>query len=185
MKAPRRVVTNTDALGRAVFISDGPAPRSHAYTSLAPMRTTIVWATDAAARPDGTDPTVQLTRDIPSFGETRLVFVTFPPDAVFARPDLDPAAVEADNHAATPMLAELFEPENPGMHRSPTIDYAIVLDGEIVLELDDGQQTRLRRGDVVVQNATRHRWSNPTDQPCTIAYTWIGIGSDVSTAQDR
>jgi len=178
MESPRRLVTGVDAGGKAVIVSDGPAPRSYAYTTPAGMRSTIVWATGAAARPDADDPTPALTRDLPAHGETRLVFVTFPPEAAFADPSFDPDVADAENRRATPMLAELFEADDPGMHRAPTIDYAIVVDGEIELELDDGVSSRLGPGDVVIQNATRHRWRNPADKPCTIAYTWIGIGPD-------
>jgi hypothetical protein len=176
MDAPRRVVTGTDSSGKAMFVSDGPAPRTHAYASLPTMRSTIVWATGTDAQPTSVDPTPGLDRDIPAFGETRMIVVSFPPETAFADPDLDLDALAADDRIATPMLAELFESDAPGMHRSPTIDYAIVIEGEIYLELDHGAMTLLHPGDIVVQNATRHRWRNPTDRPCTIAYTWIGIG---------
>ncbi|MGF7239476.1 MAG: cupin domain-containing protein [Frankia sp.] len=176
MDAPRRVVTGTNIAGKAVFVSDGPAPRSHPYASIPGMRNTIVWSTGADALPSSQDPTVGLDRDVPDHGETRLVFVTFAPDSAFAEPTFDPAAVAEDDRIATPMLGALFEPDHPGMHRAPTIDYAIVLDGEIHLELDDGQTTRLGRGDVVIQNATRHAWRNLSDSPATVAFTWIGIG---------
>jgi mannose-6-phosphate isomerase-like protein (cupin superfamily) len=174
--APRRVVTGTDAAGRAVFVSDGAAPRSYAYRSVPGMRASIVWATDADARPVPDDPTPSLERDLPSDGETRLVFVTFAPDAVFADPAFDAAAAGAEDRIATPMLSELFEADDPGMHRSNTIDYAVVVEGEIHLELDDGAMRRLRPGDVVIQNATRHRWRNFTERPATVAFTWIGVG---------
>jgi hypothetical protein len=52
------------------------------------------------------------------------------------------------------------DPDDPGMHQTPTIDYDIVLDGTVGLELDDGQEVILQAGDIVVQNATRHRWHN-------------------------
>src|ERR671910_946500 len=52
---------------------------------------------------------------------------------------------------------------------TPTIDFEVVLTGEVVLELDDGAAVRLRPGDTVVQNGTRHRWSNPGDVPATLA----------------
>jgi hypothetical protein len=142
------------------------------------MRATIVWATGPDARPAFDDPTPALDRDLPAYGETRLVFVTFAPDSVFAQPGFDPVAADAENHLATPMLAELFETDDPGMHRANTIDYAIVLHGEIHLELDDGAMSLLHPGDVVIQNATRHRWRNLTDNPTTVAFTWIGAAPD-------
>jgi len=55
-----------------------------------------------------------------------------------------------------------------------TIDYGIVVRGEMTLELDDGQKVHLRQGDCVVQNETRHRWRNPLPEPCLMAFISIG-----------
>ncbi|MFF5968677.1 cupin domain-containing protein [Streptomyces collinus] len=60
------------------------------------------------------------------------------------------------------------------MHATPTVDYGIVLQGEIVLELDDGHRTSLSAGDIVIQNGTRHAWRNRSDQPATMAFVLIG-----------
>ena len=65
-----------------------------------------------------------------------------------------------------------FEPD--GMHRTPTVDYGIVLDGEIWLELDEGRSALLRQHDVVVQNGTRHAWRNKSNRPATLAFVLIG-----------
>src|SRR3954468_9096760 len=61
-------------------------------------------------------------------------------------------------------LAPWADPEEPGMHRTATLDYDIVLEGVVGLELDDGTEVVLGPGDVVVQNGTRHRWHNRGDQ---------------------
>jgi mannose-6-phosphate isomerase-like protein (cupin superfamily) len=50
-----------------------------------------------------------------------------------------------------------------------TIDIVVVIDGEVVVELDDGREQTLRQGDVLVQNATRHHWANRSDKPCLMA----------------
>ena len=65
-----------------------------------------------------------------------------------------------------------MEEDNPGMHTTATIDYGIVLTGNIVLELDAGE-VELGPGDVVVQRATRHAWRNRSDAPCTMAFVLI------------
>jgi quercetin dioxygenase-like cupin family protein len=57
----------------------------------------------------------------------------------------------------------------PGMHTTDTIDFAVVLDGTVVLESDDGAQVTLNPGDTVVQNGTRHRWTNPGDTTARVA----------------
>lgn len=64
-----------------------------------------------------------------------------------------------------PEIASKFEPDNPGTHVTDTVDYAIVLGGEVWLELDDGAQHHLEAHDVVIQNGTRHAWRNKTKNP--------------------
>ena len=68
------------------------------------------------------------------------------------------------------------EPDAPGMHTTDSIDYVLVVTGEVTLELDDGEQTVLRAGDTVVQNGTRHAWRNHGTESCTIV--GIAIGAD-------
>jgi quercetin dioxygenase-like cupin family protein len=60
------------------------------------------------------------------------------------------------------------------MHTTDTVDYGIVLEGEVWLELDDGQQIHLHPHDVVVQNGTRHAWRNRSDKPVRMAFVLIG-----------
>jgi quercetin dioxygenase-like cupin family protein len=67
-------------------------------------------------------------------------------------------------------LADHFEKEDPGMHKTNTVDYAVVYDGEISLELDAAKTIHLKRGDVVVQNGTRHAWRNKGTTPVTMVF---------------
>jgi quercetin dioxygenase-like cupin family protein len=67
-----------------------------------------------------------------------------------------------------------MEPGNPGMHTTDTVDYCVILAGEVWLELDDGALTCLRAGDTVVQNGTRHAWRNLGDEPVTMAVVMVG-----------
>ena len=178
--AIRRVVTGHDATGASMVASDGVAPRSDAFRQIPGMMSRLIWATDPApALPsDGTDPTLSVTSIVPSRSGTRFLVVTFPPDSVFGAPGFDPAAAAAENLAISPGLAELFEAD--GMHATPTIDYGIVLDGEIWLELDDGRAELLRRHDVVVQNGTRHAWRNKSERSATLAFVLIGAAKDAA-----
>jgi mannose-6-phosphate isomerase-like protein (cupin superfamily) len=57
---------------------------------------------------------------------------------------------------------------------SDSLDYDIVIRGKLILELDDGKTVHLRPGDCVIQNGTRHRWINPTSEPCLMASVLIG-----------
>jgi hypothetical protein len=89
-----------------------------------------------------------------------------------ADPAFDPVAFDREQRADSPGIAELIGPD--GMHATPTVDYGIVVQGEIVLELDDGRCTRLSAGDLVIQNGTRHAWRNRSGRPATMAFVLIG-----------
>ena len=65
-------------------------------------------------------------------------------------------------------------PGKPGMHTTDTIDFEVILSGEVWLELDDGEEVHLREGDTFVQNGTRHRWFNRGKVPAKIAVVLIG-----------
>jgi mannose-6-phosphate isomerase-like protein (cupin superfamily) len=73
-----------------------------------------------------------------------------------------------------PGMGDPFECGTPGMHTTDTIDYGIVVRGEMTLELDDGQKMHLRQGDCIVQNGTRHRRRNPLPEPCLMAFVSLG-----------
>jgi mannose-6-phosphate isomerase-like protein (cupin superfamily) len=100
--------------------------------------------------------------------------VRFPPDAVMQRPDFDAAAFGGEFAANIPGLAETFEMDHPGMHTTDSVDYDVVLDGEIVLELDEGREVTLRAQDVAVQHGTRHAWRNRSDRPATMLFVLVG-----------
>ena len=172
----RRVVTGMDAAGRAVVVSDGPPPRNHDLVHVPGMSTAMLWATapDEPLTLDGADPTPRVLSQLPLPGGTCFLIVRFPPDAVYADPGFDPAAAAAEQRMASPGIAELFEPDYPGMHTTDSVDYIVVLAGEVWLELDDGQVSRLRAGDTVVQNGTRHAWRNLSTEPVTLAVVQVG-----------
>jgi hypothetical protein len=172
--AINRIVTGYNGEGKADVVLDGAPPRTDVFQRIPGMVSRLVWATaETALVPvKNVDPTMSVTSIAPASGETRFLVVTFPPDSVFAAPDFDPAAATEENLSLNPGLAEHFEPD--GMHATDSVDYGIVLDGEIWLELDDGRQTCLRKHDVVVQNGTRHAWRNKSDRPATLAFVLIG-----------
>lgn len=70
-----------------------------------------------------------------------------------------------------------YEPGRAGrMHRTNSVDFGVVLSGSIVLELDEGRETTLHAGDVVVQRGTIHNWINRGVEPCTIAFVVVDAG---------
>jgi mannose-6-phosphate isomerase-like protein (cupin superfamily) len=107
---------------------------------------------------------------VPGPGGTSLHFVTFPPSSVFADPSFDGEAAGSEALIRLKGLADHFEKEDPAMHRTNTVDYAVVYEGEIWLELDDARTVHLKRGDVVVQNGTRHAWRNKGAKPATMLF---------------
>ncbi len=170
---PRRVVTGVRD-GKSVFVSDGPVPNAHHYRSIPGHMTSVVYTTASVPllpeeQVERAPPQLHVS---PASGETRLMIIVFPPDSVFAA--VDPQAAIAEQAVHIPGLIEAFEADAPGMHTTDTIDYDIVLDGEIWLELDDNVETHLKQGDVVVQCGTRHAWRNKSDRPATLCAVLIG-----------
>lgn len=172
----RRVVTTIDGNGKSVVSSDGFTPGYDALTHTPQFELNRLWMTSAPTTitKDVKDPVPQLKTLIAAPGEALFLIVTFPPDSVMMSPNFNPAAAGEEYLAKIPGIAHTFEMENPGMHRTPTIDYAVVLDGEVWLELDDGVVVHLKEHDTIVQNGTRHAWRNRGDKPTTLAFTMMG-----------
>ena len=84
----------------------------------------------------------------------------------------------SDLEAKLPGLLRYMDPSDPGMHATDTIDFEVVLEGTVVLELDDGAEITLNPGDTVVQNGTRHRWKNPGDTPARMAIFICGANHE-------
>lgn len=170
----RRVVTGHDPAGRAVFVSDEPVAALE--LSLFPeWAFHTIWGADTTpAFPD--DGTLgPMAAYFPPAGGFRILLSTIPPaDAPPPPEDLDLSAATAEAEAALPGLLATMEPDHPGMHTSATLDVELILQGEAILELDDGAERHLREGDMVVQNGTRHRWSNPGAVPTVMLVVMIG-----------
>jgi hypothetical protein len=172
----RRIVTVEDESGKSRIASCGDAPRTHDHVHVPGMSNTRIWSTSDTTALGGTivDPTTASASVLPSPGETRFLVVAFPPDSVMRGAAFDPVLAHEENLQVIPGLAERFEADNPGMHRTDTVDYCIVLQGPLVLELDDGVQTELRQHDVVIQNGTRHAWRNPGSHIAVMAFVLVG-----------
>jgi mannose-6-phosphate isomerase-like protein (cupin superfamily) len=170
----RRVVTGHDSNGKAVFASDeGVDPVTVALVPGGEFH--LLWGADQAPTfPDDGSPTPQPTY-FPPLGGYRFGFFTVPPAHSASIPaDLDLEAAVAEVDAKLPGMLAWMEPDNPGMHTTDTIDFEVVLSGEVVLELDGGAEKVLRPGDTVVQNGTRHRWSNRGTEPAVVAVILLG-----------
>jgi mannose-6-phosphate isomerase-like protein (cupin superfamily) len=167
----RRVVT-AERNGKAVIASDGSMHTTHDYTHVPGFQTTLVWATTEAIpsiAQESQDQVDQVKSVLPDPHGSRLIIVQFPPDSVMQSPNFNPAAAGQEFAQHIPGLAEKFEPDGSGMHKTMTVDYDIVLSGELWLELDDGEVRHLKPGDIVVQNGTRHAWHNRGQVPAVMA----------------
>ena len=164
----RRVVTGVNAGGKSYFVHDGQPPGK---LDLGRAVNEELWVDDPT-RPDpanAVDPVAAESFSLePPVGGSVVRVFTFQPET---RPDM-PSPQEIADAARRFDTGDAMEPDNPGMHTTRTIDYGIVLSGEIDLELDEGE-VHLRAGDVVVQRATRHAWRNRGTEPCTMAFVLI------------
>ncbi len=165
----RRIVTG-NANGKAVVQNDEPL-LAYEFKTVPGYEHTLIWVN--AATPDlSKEQRFDSYPDsvVPGPGGTSLHFVTFPPGSVFADPSFDGKAAQEEALVRLRGLADHFEEEDPGMHKTNTVDYSVVYDGEIWLELDDSETLHLKRGDVVVQNGTRHAWRNKGPKPVTMLF---------------
>jgi len=167
--AYRRIVTR-NVNGKSVVQSDEQVP-AYQFKTVLGYEHTLIWIN--AATPD-LSIEQRLDRYPESLvqgpGGTSLHFVTFPPAAAFADPSFDGRAARDEALIRLRGLADHFEEEDPAMHKTNTVDYAVVYDGEIWIELDNSETLHLKRGDVVVQNGTRHAWRNKGTQPVTMLF---------------
>jgi quercetin dioxygenase-like cupin family protein len=88
--------------------------------------------------------------------------------------DIDIGAAIGELQRRLPGLADVMEPDHPGMHTTDTVDLDLVISGEIWLELDDGEEVHLRTGDCVIQNGTRHAWHNRSSEPAVMFGALLG-----------
>jgi mannose-6-phosphate isomerase-like protein (cupin superfamily) len=169
----RRVVTGHDSEGKARMVDDRTVEpiTSELMPGCAAYR---LWGRDERPTfPDDGSPRRAEAYYPPRDG-SRFMINEIAPGELVPPPDLDEAAALAELERLMPGAMAAMEPGTPGMHTTDSIDYVLVVSGEVTLELDDGEQTVLRAGDAVVQNGTRHAWRNHGTEPCTIVGVAIG-----------
>lgn len=162
----RRVVTGHDEMGRSIVLSDGPATSVSEMASMPGLALTDLWETAGSpARNDGCeDLAARPVRLTPPSSGTIFRIVEFPPDTVW-RDIADAGAAFGSIGAAQ---AHDSHSSDPMRHRTDTVDYIIVLRGEIHALLDDSE-VLLKAGDCLVQRGTMHSWSVRGEQPCILA----------------
>jgi hypothetical protein len=176
---PKRVLTGRDAAGKSVFKSVDVTPRVVEIDSNPGLTFYESYITEGVPQLTGLepDPMVRGTIGFPGPGGTMFRLISYPPK----RPEgwKPPPGVTFESglkelSEKVGGMGDHFDRSAPGMHTTDTIDYAIVVRGEMTLEVDDGQKVHLRQGDCVVQNGTKHRWRNPLPEPCLMAFVSVG-----------
>jgi mannose-6-phosphate isomerase-like protein (cupin superfamily) len=171
----RRVVTGHSKNGKAIIVTDGPVP----VVRHAPLRPGYqmneVWVTNSmpAVIDQKGEPTDRPRSVEPPAQGTVCRIIEFPPEASWiGNIDLAKAKEAYASLGSRHAVPDMENPPHPLMHRTKTVDYGIVLSGEVYLVVDEGE-TLLKPGDVVVQCGTNHAWANRSDQPCRMAFILI------------
>lgn len=178
----QRIVTGHDPAGRSTVASSGPLPSVGEFRQFPGFAVELIWQTAPGPIPaHPVAPACPPHSVLPAAGGSCAMRVTFPPQDSAIAADFDPEAAARELCERLPGLGELFEADAPGFHRSDTIDYGVLLEGELTLELDDGERV-LRQGDVVVQMGTRHAWRNTGNSPARILFVMVGAARGKSVA---
>ena len=177
----RRVLTADDAQGRSFIAEDGASPAVRQVAERPGSRVASLWRAAAAPPAVGAPDTIAEHQGVsPPAGGTVLRIIDFPPEPT------DPAQLQ---RALAATFGSMYRDaqhqpkpgEHPGMHRTESVDYAIMLEGELVAIMDTGE-TVLRAGDVLIQRGTRHAWANRSGKPARIAFVLIAAGGSWQAA---
>ena len=160
----RRVVTGLDEKNHSVVLFDNRMP----LESVAPgIVATNFWITDSYPPSlSKQDPSGRRIGIAPPDNGTKFRVVEFAPLDAATEAKLPPDMIMA---GITNAPAKGVAVTHPLMHRARSLDYAVILSGEIDMMLDD-TSVRLKQGDVIVQQATNHAWINRGTQPCRILF---------------
>ncbi|HEY9532803.1 MAG TPA: cupin domain-containing protein [Burkholderiales bacterium] len=168
----RRIVTADDAKGRSRILEDAPATSIRSVSGRPGYRAVNVWrTTETPARINAKDSTAGHQGISPPEGGTILRIIDFPPE---------PSDREEFKRMLDSTFGGIYKDAahdkrpgvHPGMHRTETVDYAIVLEGEIYAVMDESE-TLMRTGDVLIQRGTNHAWANRSSKTARIAFVLI------------
>lgn len=169
----RRLITVDDENGKSRAIADGASPDVRTDPARPGFRSTRIWVTDRTpARIAGLRDTVDAPHALePPPGGSVCRIVTFPPDASW-QGRVTAADVQRHFEVMGSPGASRHAPDapHPYLQQTRTLDFCLVLEGEITLVLDT-TEVPLAAGDTVVQRGSRHAWSNRSDKPCVVAFS--------------
>jgi mannose-6-phosphate isomerase-like protein (cupin superfamily) len=177
IRSVRRIITGHDSEGRSTIISDAPSPHSMTLSGVETFGVTDLWKTASAPADNATfaDPCSSVITLAPPASGTVLRLVEFPPDKDYigrwkraeAFASMGTSGAQAIDDSAA---------RHEAMHRTASVDYAIVIEGEICAVLDT-TETIMRPGDFLIQRGTNHAWSNRSDKPALVAFVLIDAKS--------
>jgi hypothetical protein len=178
----KRIVTGHDARCRAILSSTGSPPAVFPIKAVPGLQFTEVWRTFATPAPidNGPDPTLAPLRLLPTPNGSVIRVLDIPPGGTH----------ETDSGAAAESFAEIGASHavvsgsgsHPFMHRTETVDYGILISGEIWLVVDDGE-IKLAPGDIAIQRGTSHAWSNRSNQPARLVFVLLDGRYDADLAR--
>jgi mannose-6-phosphate isomerase-like protein (cupin superfamily) len=168
----RRVVTGKDASGKAVAIFDGVAQNVHLIDA-GGTGATLLWVEDStpvdlSGNDDHADRSIGIA---PPEGGSVFRIVEYAPESTIES-SFEERKAGYESRGVFPEGDQAENPRDPGMHKTRSIDYGIVLTGEIDMLLDDSV-VHLKAGDVIVQRGTNHAWVNNGDVPAKVAFILI------------
>lgn len=172
----RRIVTGHDEGGSAVILSDAPPSRMQQIGGPGGPTFFEVWNTREMPvvidRQSG-EPAESGLVLAPPKGGTRIRVIDFPPEGedILQLTAAEATARFGEMGAAGAAQSSGSAP-HPLMHRTQTLDYGIVLEGELTLVVDHGETT-VRAGDIVIQRGTNHAWANRSERHCRVAFVLI------------
>ncbi len=164
----RRIVTGDGPDGRSRVVEDAPASSIRTVPERPGYRAVNIWRTEASPPRIGAPDSVAAHQGIlPPKNGTILRIIDFPPEP------RDPQELKRRLHSTFGGIYQDAQHDkssrHPGMHKTDTIDYAIILEGEIWSVMDEGE-TLMRAGDVLIQRGTNHAWANRSSRTCRIAF---------------
>ena len=170
-KPIRRIVTGHNAAGKSVFVMDGASPHEF-NVGRGSVTVTELWETRETPASNAGNAEVMDHKFgiLPPAGGSIFRVIEYLPDRQRQGEGYDREA--AFRAMGAPEALDRANPRHPGFHKTDTIDYVIVLEGEITALMDEGELP-MKQGDVLIQRGTNHAWSNRSDKPCYVMFVLI------------
>ena len=177
------VVTGQTKSGKSIIVSQA-AMQPITAGMIPGVKLYRLWGSDALVQLPSAGTPPEQTQYFPPKNGFRFAMFSLPP-ATSTKVQANKAQQASSQQTPTPAQLEemeqklpgmlkFFDPNQPGMHTTDSVDFDAVIFGEVVLELDDGAEVVLKAGDCVIQNGTRHAWHNRSSERCVIASSLVG-----------